>query len=115
MTKRKFGAWGEYDLIDELRSDQLIEGRIDLQPLQHVETELRADDRCRAQRSLGRWVEPVDTRGDRRLQGGGHADICNGLVADVVSAPAGYHVPFDQIAHDLFSEKRVTRCPVRDH
>ena len=49
-----FGARGEPDLVDQLRLDQLIDNRIDLQCGEQPRAEARSDHRRGVQRLLGR-------------------------------------------------------------
>ena len=75
MVEHVLGLSGEPDLIDELGRHQVINDRFDAQRGQQVEAEPRADHRRRAQRAFGFRVEPVDARGDGRLQRGRHTHL----------------------------------------
>ena len=69
MVEHVLGLSGEADLIDELRRSP---GRQRPGSMPSVSSRSRlnrrADDRRRAQGAFGLWVEPVDARGDGRLQ-----------------------------------------------
>ena len=75
MVEHILGLPGEPDLIDEFGRDQVVNDRFDAQRGQQVEAEPRADHRRRAQRAFGFRVEPIDARGDGRLQRGGHTHL----------------------------------------
>ena len=94
--------------------DQVVEGRFDPQRGQQVEAEPRADDRGRAQGAFGFRVEPIDARGDGRLQRGRHTDLSN-LGGRLVCARLPFqHTAFGQLAHHLLGEERITGGPLGD-
>ena len=81
---------------------------------QQVEVEPRANDRRRAQRALGFRVEPVDARGDGRLQRDRHAHLSNLCRRHVCARLAAQYATLGQFPHDLLGEKRITGGPLGD-
>ena len=68
MVKHVLGLSREPDLIDELGCHQFVNDWLDAQCGDQFSCESRADHRCRAQRAFRVRVQPIDARGDRRLQ-----------------------------------------------
>ena len=83
-----FRSRREFDLIDELRLDQRLKNGSYLQSVQQITSKPGTDDRCSAQRAFRHRIEAIDARGDRRLQGSGHAHICGFRRANVRTAVA---------------------------
>ena len=114
MVEHILGLSGEPDLIDELGRHQVGNDRFDAQLGQQVEAEPRPDDRRRAQRAFRFRVEPIDARGDGRLQRGRHTHLSNLCGRHVCAALPAQHTTLGQFAHDLLGEKRITGGPLGD-
>ena len=52
-------------------------------------------------------AKSIDTRGDGRLQGGGHADVTNLAGAPIIAGLPGQHSLLGEVAHDLLGEEGV--------
>ena len=103
-----FGARGEPHLVDELGVDQLLDAGIDSQAGQQIGAEASPDDRSGGKRVFGRRVEPIDARGDGRLQRGRHPHLGDIGAAGVAAALADQHAALRELTGDLLGEERVT-------
>ena len=95
-------------------ADQVGNDRFDAECGQQVDAKAGADDRRRAQRAFGFRVEPIDARGDGRLQRGRHIHLSTLGRRHVCARLPLQHAALGQIAHDLLGEERITGGPVGD-
>ena len=114
MVERILRARDEPHLIDQLRVQQLVEHRIDLESGEQIRAEVCADHRCRCQRALGLGTQPIDAGLDGRLHRGRHAQLGDIRVTNVVAALAAQHTALRQLAHHLLGEERIPSSPVGD-
>ena len=75
MVERILSLPGEPHLIDERGRQKSRREQVQCPPRSVGQAEPRADHRCCVQRLLGFRIEPVDARGDGRLQRGGNTDL----------------------------------------
>ncbi len=114
MPECVFGPRAERGLVDELCRNEIAQGCLDPESLQHVWREPRPDDRRSVQRALGGGVEAVDAGGDHRLQRAGHMDVADRINAQIAAATAYQHVALAQVPHDLLGEEGIPGRTLRD-
>ena len=114
MVEGVLGTCGEPHLIDQLRTEQLVDNRIDPQRGQQLRVEAGSDHRRRGQRPFGRDAQPVDARPDGGLHRGRHVELGDIRSTDVATAPTGQRPALHQVTHHLLGEKRVPGGPLGD-
>ena len=106
MMERIFRRRGEPHLIDQLRPQQVIEGRLDFQ---RVRRSGRNRNPITAAALTCAWprVEPVDACADGGLHRAGHGDFGYVGSTDIIPTLAVEHPPLGQLAHHFLREERI--------